>query len=106
MSWSLKFDEPIVLANGEALHILRDAGEYVTRLPKKEADLSHWQVAASCLLQAAENAAASLSWRGLRECCRPMSRRRSEHHERSSATGLPRRVLIHPVLVPSAGRTF
>jgi len=54
MSWSLKFDEPIVLANGEALHTLRDAGEYVTRLPKKEADLSHWQVAASCLLQASE----------------------------------------------------
>jgi len=53
MSWSLKFDEPIVLANGEALHTLRDAGEYVTRLPK-EADLSHWQVAASCLLQASE----------------------------------------------------
>jgi hypothetical protein len=54
MSWSLKFDEPIVLANGEALHTLRDAGEYVTRLPKKEADLSHWQVAAGCLLQASE----------------------------------------------------
>ena len=54
MSWSLKFDEPIVLANGEALHTLRDAGEYVTRLPKKEADLSHWQVAASCSLQSSE----------------------------------------------------
>jgi hypothetical protein len=54
MSWSLKFDEPIVLANGEAVYTLRDAGEYVTRLPKKEAELSHWQVAASCLLQASE----------------------------------------------------
>jgi hypothetical protein len=29
MSWSLKFDEPIVLANGEVLYTLRDAGEYV-----------------------------------------------------------------------------
>ena len=54
MSWSLKLDEPIVLANGEALHTLRDAGEYVTRLPKKEADLSNWQDAARCLLQASE----------------------------------------------------
>jgi hypothetical protein len=54
MSWSLKFDEPIVLANGKTLHTLRDAGDYVTGLPQKEADLSHWQVAASCLLQAVE----------------------------------------------------
>jgi hypothetical protein len=54
MSWSLKFDDPIPLANGKALRTLRDAGNYVTTLPKKEAVSPHWQVAASCLLAAVE----------------------------------------------------
>jgi hypothetical protein len=54
MSWSLKFDEPIELANGRALYTLRDAGDYLTALPKRKFALSHWQIAASCLLQAAD----------------------------------------------------
>jgi hypothetical protein len=53
MSWNLKFDEPIAL-EGKALSTLRDAGNYITALPREEAALSHWQLAASCLLQAAE----------------------------------------------------
>jgi len=54
MSWSRKFDEPIVVGKGKALRTLRDAGNYVAALPKKVAALSHWQVAASCLLAAVE----------------------------------------------------
>src|SRR5262249_21139301 len=54
MSWSLEFDEPIALANGKSLRTLRDAGDYVAALSKKEANLSHWQVAASCLLSASD----------------------------------------------------
>jgi hypothetical protein len=54
MSWSLKFDEPIPLAKGKPLRTLRDAGNYVAALSRKEAALPHWQVAASCLLTAVE----------------------------------------------------
>jgi hypothetical protein len=54
MSWSLEFDEPIALANGKSLRTLRDAGDYVAALSKKEANLSHWQVAASFLLSASD----------------------------------------------------
>jgi hypothetical protein len=54
MSWSLKFDEPIALTKGKSLRTLRDAGEYVAALPKKESALPHWQLAASCLLSAVE----------------------------------------------------
>jgi hypothetical protein len=54
MSWSLEFDEPIVLSKGKPLRTLRDAGEHVAALPKKEAVKSHWRVAASCLLEASE----------------------------------------------------
>jgi hypothetical protein len=62
MSWSLKFDEPIELAKCKALRTLRDAGELVAALPRKEASLPHWQLAAQCLLSAAEHAA----WRAAR----------------------------------------
>lgn len=54
MSWSRKFDEPIELAKGKPLRTLRDTGTYITALPKKEAALPHWQLAAQCLLSAAE----------------------------------------------------
>jgi len=54
MSWSLKFDEPITVGKGKRLRTLRDAGEYVTALSKKEAAESRWRVAASCLLTASE----------------------------------------------------
>jgi hypothetical protein len=33
---ALKFDEPIELAKGKPLRTLRDAGEYVTALPKAD----------------------------------------------------------------------
>jgi hypothetical protein len=55
MSWSLEFEEPIALPKGKALRTLRDAGEHVAALPKKEAALPHWQLAAQCLLSAAEH---------------------------------------------------
>jgi hypothetical protein len=34
MSWSRAFDDPIPLPGGGELRTLRDAGEYVTALPK------------------------------------------------------------------------
>jgi hypothetical protein len=52
MSWSLKFDEPIAVGEGEPVRTLRDAGNYLTALPRKESDQPHWQVAAGCLLEA------------------------------------------------------
>lgn len=55
MSWSLKFDEPIELAKGKALRTMRDAGEHVAALSPKDAALPHWQLAAQCLLSAAEH---------------------------------------------------
>ncbi len=54
MTWSLKFDEPIELANGKRLRTLRDAGEYVIALPQREAEEEHWQTAMACLLSASE----------------------------------------------------
>jgi hypothetical protein len=54
MAWSLKFDQPIDLAKGKSLRTLRDAGEFVTALPKAMQSLPAWQPAAEMLLNAAE----------------------------------------------------
>ena len=54
MSWSLKFDEPIAAPNHLKLRTLRDAGEYVTALPKADQAKPHWQTAPHELMMAAE----------------------------------------------------
>jgi hypothetical protein len=41
---------------GEPL-ILRDAGAYITKLPKARYDTTAWQTATHCLIQAADNGA-------------------------------------------------
>jgi hypothetical protein len=45
--WSRKFDEPIVLPGKGARQVvtLRDAGTYITKLPKAEHMASEWQAA-------------------------------------------------------------
>ena len=54
MSWSLKFDKPIELGRGKALHGLRDAANHILALPPSETKKEHWQTAMGCLLLAAE----------------------------------------------------
>ena len=52
--WSRRFDEPIILPEGKKLRTLRDAGEYVAALPKKEQNKPHWHTAAHELMMSAE----------------------------------------------------
>ncbi len=54
MSWDQRFSEPIVVPKGKALATLRDAGNYISRLPKAEHEAGEWQTAAQCLMQAAD----------------------------------------------------
>ncbi len=54
MSWDLRFDPEIPLPRGKRLATLRDAGAYITKLPKAEHDATEWQTAAHCLMEAAE----------------------------------------------------
>lgn len=48
--WSREFDEPIKLAKGRELVTLRDAGNYITKLPKAEYAAPHWQAAMEALM--------------------------------------------------------
>jgi hypothetical protein len=53
--WDTKFTEPIPLPKGKPLATLRDAANYITKLPKKESSLPEWQAATEALLLVVEN---------------------------------------------------
>jgi hypothetical protein len=50
LPWSTEFDDPILLPNGRHLLTLKDAADYITKLPKEESDLAQWQVAIETLM--------------------------------------------------------
>jgi hypothetical protein len=54
MSWDKQFREPIEVPDGDLLLSLRDAGAYITRLPKVEHESREWQTAMHCLIEAAD----------------------------------------------------
>ena len=53
--WSTPFDDPIVLPDGRKLVTLKDAADYITKLPKAEHDREHWRLAVRLLLDAADH---------------------------------------------------
>jgi hypothetical protein len=48
--WSRAFDEPIPLPHGRELVTLKDAGTYITKLPKAEHEAPGWQAAMQALI--------------------------------------------------------
>jgi hypothetical protein len=54
MSWSRAFDHPIPLLRGRQLVTLKDAANYIQKLPKAEQDLEEWQAAVEALLLVVE----------------------------------------------------
>jgi hypothetical protein len=50
VGWSRKFDEPIPLPKGHQLVTLKDAGTYITKLPKTEHAAPEWQAAMEALI--------------------------------------------------------
>jgi hypothetical protein len=56
VSWSQRFDEPIILPNGAKLRTLRDAIAHLGKvIPKSDHDLPSVTTAAECLSLAAEH---------------------------------------------------
>ncbi|MGY8680634.1 hypothetical protein Q2941_22955 [Bradyrhizobium sp. UFLA05-153] len=51
--WARPFDDPIEVG-GQKLVTLRDAGQYIAALPKKEHDAPEWQAAMEALILVAE----------------------------------------------------
>jgi hypothetical protein len=50
LPWSTPFEDPIILPDGRKLLTLKDAADYVTKLPKKELALPKWQAAIEALM--------------------------------------------------------
>jgi hypothetical protein len=51
--WGRSFDDPIKV-EGRKLTTLRDAADYIMKLPKAEQQKTHWQLAVEVLIMAAE----------------------------------------------------
>ena len=59
-------DGPIPLPDGRQLVTLRDAGNYITELPKAEHDAEEWQAAAEALILVAESGGPTMfAWIGI-----------------------------------------
>jgi hypothetical protein len=52
--WSRPFEDPIVLPDGRELLTLKNAADYIMKLPKAEQKHEKWQTAAEVLIMAAE----------------------------------------------------
>ena len=48
--WSRRFEHPITLPDGRTLSTLRDAGDYITSLPKAIHEAPEWQAAMEALI--------------------------------------------------------
>jgi hypothetical protein len=52
--WFRPFDDPIDLPRGRQLITLKDAADYIMKLPKAEQKLKEWRTATAILIRAAE----------------------------------------------------
>jgi hypothetical protein len=50
LPWYTPFEDPDTLPSGRKLVILKDAADYITKLPKSESDLPEWQTAIEVLM--------------------------------------------------------
>ena len=53
--WSKPFEDPVAPPNGRALITLKDAADYIMKLPKAEQNHEKWQAAIEALIMAAED---------------------------------------------------
>jgi hypothetical protein len=63
MSWDQQFFDPIELPKGKKLVTLRDAANYIMKLPKAEHDAAEWQAAMEALLLLVATAAVAVRQR-------------------------------------------
>jgi hypothetical protein len=55
VSWDRPFDQPVPLPNAAPARTLRDAADYIKKLPKSVHDRDEWRLAGQMLIDAAEN---------------------------------------------------
>jgi hypothetical protein len=55
MSWDRPFAQPVPLPEGPPAQTLRDAADYIRKLPQPERDGQEWRLAVQMLIDAAED---------------------------------------------------
>ena len=55
MSWDRPFDQPVPLLSVAPARTLRDAANYIRKLPESERDTPEWRLAIQMLIDAAED---------------------------------------------------
>jgi hypothetical protein len=50
MTWSRRFEDPVILPDGRKLVTLEHADNYITKLPKAEHKAAEWQAAMEALI--------------------------------------------------------
>lgn len=55
VSWDRPFGQPVTLPTGRPARTLRDAGDYIRKLPQSERDAPEWRLAIQMLIDAAED---------------------------------------------------
>jgi len=55
MSWDRPFAQPVPLPDGPPAQTLRDAADYIRKLPQPERDGQEWRLAVQMLIDAAED---------------------------------------------------
>jgi hypothetical protein len=83
VSWDQRFFDPIVLPGRKPLVTLRDAAQYITKLPKAEHDAKKWQAAMQALLLVAEHDGPTMFAR--------IGMMRALHRHKPKAASAPRR---------------
>jgi hypothetical protein len=83
--WQREFEDPIPLQGGRKLVTLRDTADYITSLPKKEADLPEWQAAIEVLMLVSRGGPTMMARIGVmralnRHVVREFNPDRKDHH--------------------------
>ena len=55
MSWDRPFGQPVPLPKGAPARTLRDAANYIRKLPRSEHDRPEWRLAVQMLIDASED---------------------------------------------------
>jgi hypothetical protein len=86
--WYTHFREPIPVPKGEPLVTLRDAGAYITKLPKARHDSPAWQNAMHVLIQAADHGGnVEFARMGMMRALYPKGGRKDPHFVETNRAG-------------------
>jgi hypothetical protein len=104
--WRRSFDDPIPLPRGRELVTLKDAGTYITKLPKAEHEAPEWQAAMEALILVATKGGPTMLARiGMMRALNRHEPKPTPAPRQRRAKGLPDSLVSHRRLPPAGQDT-